>query len=832
MEANASASIARPTLGVFISRLRSYYESIWNGIAQAATESNANVLCFIGGEINSQIGSQRHWNVIYDLAGPDNVDGLIVSAALQNYVTTEEMAQFCARYAPLPMISIGSKLENIPSITIDNDVGLRELMRHLIDDHQYKRIAFIRGPKCNPEADVRYQTFIEALKEHGLPFDPNLVLPGDFTSDTGADAIRLLLDRRRLKPEAVVASDDIMAVGAYQELTKRGFNVPSDIAVTGFDDTSEARIIATPLTTIHQPLVEQGRQAVRMLLKYIREGMPPVDLTLETKLVIRESCGCSPLVSCVPHPISSDVSITISNSTLFDPRDAVLAEIQETLCPYYGNITLETVKELVDAFFAEIEGQPAVRFMPLFSHLLRVSTMNTSRTDLDAGIISKWQDVLSILRRKALPYKRPEIAADIDALLHQGYTLITQIAERAHSNLRVQAEESIFVQSEIVRDINAASDTRQIADVLAQSLPRMGIRTCALALYEEKNIPPRLSRLIMVCYGGERLGLEPGGRFFPSRQLIPPDVLPSGKLPFLGVRPLVLRDTHIGFVVMEMLAGHRTMCDTYEELTGQISSALYKVLLLQQIRQSNQDLQQRAAEMVEANIQLEQFAYIASHDLQEPLRMVASYLGLLEKRYQDSLDADAREFIGYAIDGAQRMKQMIDDLLAYSRVATSGQPFEVTDCEQLLAQALSNLKIAIKEADALITHDPLPSLMADGTQLVSVFQNLIGNALKFRADRQPQIHISAEQRAGEWVFSVRDNGIGIEPEYAERIFVIFSRLHTQAEYPGTGIGLVICRKVLERHGGRIWIESQLGEGATFFFTIPAHSSSGISSRLT
>jgi hypothetical protein len=286
------------------------------------------------------------------------------------------------------------------------------------------------------------------------------------------------------------------------------------------------------------------------------------------------------------------------------------------------------------------------------------------------------------------------------------------------------------------------------------------------------------------------------------------------------VRPLLSRDIHLGFVVMEMHAGSRSMYDAYDAFSDQIGSALYRAILLQQIRQSNEELQERAAELAEVNAQLEQFAYVASHDLQEPLRMVTSYLQLVEKRYKDKLDADAEEFIGYAVDGAARMKRMINDLLAYSRVTTRGQPLASTNCENSLAQTLSNLEVAIKDNSVLITQDPLPTVMADGTQLMIVFQNLIENAIKFHADRQPHIHISAERKEDEWLFSVQDNGIGIAPEYSERVFAIFSRLHPHTKYPGTGIGLAICKRVLERHGGRIWVESQLGEGTTIFFTLP------------
>ena len=235
--------------------------------------------------------------------------------------------------------------------------------------------------------------------------------------------------------------------------------------------------------------------------------------------------------------------------------------------------------------------------------------------------------------------------------------------------------------------------------------------------------------------------------------------------------------------------------------------------------EARQKLEESVAELGRSNADLQQFAYVASHDLQEPLRMVSSYTQLIARRYKGKLDADADEFIAFAVDGANRMQRLILDLLAYSRVNTAGRQFEPTAMETVLTAALNNLTNAVKESQAIITHDPLPAVMGDDKQLAQLFQNLLSNAVKFGGAQPPRIHISAKQTDGEWLFSVRDHGIGLDPQYADRIFVIFQRLHTREEYPGTGIGLAICKKIVERHGGRMWVESELGKGATFYFTL-------------
>ncbi|MGL5033661.1 MAG: ATP-binding protein, partial [Microcystaceae cyanobacterium] len=237
------------------------------------------------------------------------------------------------------------------------------------------------------------------------------------------------------------------------------------------------------------------------------------------------------------------------------------------------------------------------------------------------------------------------------------------------------------------------------------------------------------------------------------------------------------------------------------------------------LRQAD-ELAELAENLKRSNADLKKFAYVASHDLQEPLNQVANYVQLLEMRYCENLDDDAKDFIGFAVEGVSLMQTLIDDVLSYSKVDIQSAEIALTDTQLAFERAIANLRLRITETEAVVTQDPLPSVMADSTQLMQVFQNLLANAIKFRTTEPPKIHVSATRLEDCWLFSVEDNGIGIDPQFSDRIFIIFQRLHTRDEYSGTGMGLAICKKIVEGHRGRIWVESEPGKGSTFFFTVP------------
>ncbi|MBD3884076.1 GAF domain-containing protein [Phormidium tenue FACHB-886] len=331
--------------------------------------------------------------------------------------------------------------------------------------------------------------------------------------------------------------------------------------------------------------------------------------------------------------------------------------------------------------------------------------------------------------------------------------------------------------------------------------------------FPQEVFPPESARLYTKGRIGTLTDVE-GDKAIPSCLV---GYLRQFKVQAKLVVPIMAKEELWGLLIAHQCSQPRQWQDAEAELLKQLADQIG--IALTQAQLLEQEIRQRQ-ELARSNTELQQFAYIASHDLQEPLRMVTSYLQLLERRYKGKLDADADDFINFAVDGAIRMKTLITDLLLYSRVGTHGKAFEHIDSRLAVERALANLTLAIEESGATVLYDALPEVTADLSQLTQLFQNLISNAIKFRGEAPPIIQIAAQTHDQSWLFSVQDNGIGIEPQYAERIFVIFQRLHNRSEYPGTGIGLALCKKIVERHGGKIWIQSDPPQGTTFYFTLP------------
>jgi len=618
---------ARPTLGYLAAEVMSAYNvSVLAGIIEAAQEQNANLISFLGGVLrfapDDPFTHQR--NTLYDLITTSNIDGLIINSTVGNYVNTQELKDFCNYYRPLPMVSIAETIPGIASILVDNERGMRDVIVHLIEKHGCRRIAFIRGPEDNDEAERRYHAYTQVLAEYGLPFNPDLVAPGTFLGPSGAAAIHLLLDERKQQPGkdfgAVVAASDAMAIGALEALQERGIRAPDDVAVVGFDDTEDAKSITPPLTTVRQPLFEQGKRATEKLLtlsRSTRSGEPVFDQTiLHTELIVRQSCGC--LDSAVAQAEVQATTTSDSWSPLGESLQVALAtrrqEILSEMTQVVSHDSLikdprQGAERLLDAFSADLKNESPGAFLSTLENNLR-QVVRTS------GSVAAWQGVLSALRRHILPHlDNHEVLSRAENLWQQARVMIGEMAWRAQVQQGLQTERRTLMLQGISQALITCTNVPELMDVLARELPRLGIPSCYLSLYDRQGAlgtnpwaSIEWSRLMLAYDENGRVELAPDGQRFPSSQLIPEGMLPRDRPFSMIIEPLYFQEDQIGFVLFEMRPQEGPV---YEVLRGQISSALQGALILQERRKAEAERERLLVALERRALQLKTAAEVS-----------------------------------------------------------------------------------------------------------------------------------------------------------------------------------------------------------------------------
>lgn len=573
-----------PTIGMLLHDMSEYHQAIWSGVADTTREHDVNFITFAGAMLQDPRAFMGQGNILYDLATAESLDGLITVTTLGNFVPQEELEEFCYRYTPLPIVSIGVMLKNLPGVTVDNEKGLHDLLIHLIADHEYRRIAFIKGPEENLEAKQRYQVYTDVLTSYDLPFDPALVVSGDFTSESGIVAMKELLDRN-VDFEAVLVSNDLMAFGALKVLQAQGINIPETVAVTGFDDLKESKYTIPPLTTVRQPIYELGCRAVEMILAQLQgEEIPQLE-TLPTALVVRRSCGCQDhAVMQAAVELQGDhgdrPATHESFKLAFDARrQKLLTEMTQTIETPVESLDANWGERLLETFFTEVTNEASGAFLSTLEEILR-------RVMEAGGDIDVWQGLISVLRRHTLPCLADKrIWLQAEDLWGQARVLIGEIGQQVQKYQQLQARKQTQLLNKIGRALITTFDVKELLDVLAQELPRLGMPSCYLSLYENPETPTEWSRLMLTyneadaSHPGGRIEVEPGGRRFPSRYLMPEGFLPQERQFNMVLEPLYFREDQIGFILFEV--GPREG-RVYETLRTQLSGALKGALLLQE----------------------------------------------------------------------------------------------------------------------------------------------------------------------------------------------------------------------------------------------------------
>ena len=584
----------RPTIGLFIESAsdmgQGYYPDILAGVAATIETLDANLFCFTGGCFygvpDILFDDQR--NILYEVASPDNLDGLIIVSSIGNYAPSEEIRNLYPRYAPLPTVTIGTPINGTPTVTVDNRKGMIDTMAHLIEVHHYRRIAFIRGPEDSPDAEIRYQVYKDMLTRYAIPFDPNLVVPGLFRFISGMNAIRTLMDERQVEFDAIIGANDHMALGALGELQARGFVVPYDVAVTGFDNIHQTRNIVPPITTVGQPLFQLGEKAVHILLARIAGEEVPEQTILPTELVVRRSCGC------LKTQVSVNGSQPVGFKTIYESlaqclslrRDAILADLVE-MVDFAVSPGQDGAVLLLDSFIDEVVHGENGRFIKTIDRLLRVIIAG------DGHIVS-WQSVVAVLRDHIMfSFRQDVISAQASTLLYEAQVFISGEIRNVEAQGYLRTDRQNWLLHDIGQMLITTLEMEGLMDGIAESIRRLEIPGCYLVFYEDPEpysypqAPPEWSHLIMACNENGRIPLNPAHQRFPTRILIPTNTLPQERRFAMMVQPLYFREEQIGYILLER-GPHEG--NIYEVLHGQIASALKGALLLQAHKHAEAEL--------------------------------------------------------------------------------------------------------------------------------------------------------------------------------------------------------------------------------------------------
>ncbi len=566
--------------------------ALWAGVNDVVQAQGANLIAFAGEALESEEGFIAQANILYDLVAPHLVDGLVIfGGMLAHEIGSARARAFIKRYLPLPMVNVSEVMAEMPHVLVDNYQGMRAIVMHLVADHARRRIAFIRGPEGHVEAETRYQAYVDVLTEHGLPVDPALVAPGGFGLDLGERAIEILLDERQVTLDAVVGVNDYMATQAIQSLRRRGFEIPGDVAVVGFDDRPESKFLDPSLTTVSQPWYTIGQRAGELLMAQLRGDPAPDEILVAPELVVRRSCGC--FSRQLRDVIVSYETIGADNSGGGAEQACIVDEemLLQAVMPRITGVDRESVRSLIDAFTRAVvaEDDRDAEFLTILETILR--RIVTARGD-----VSVWQHLISTLRRQAVTgcgfeagIQEVPTLARAENLWHQARILIGRWESRVESQARLRDLQRFTRLQQMGEGMRATETVSELMDVLVGDLPTLGISRCYLSLYEDPTSPTAWSHLLLAYDEHGRRALDQIDRRFPSPHLMPPALFPASYS--LVVEPLYFRDNQLGLVLFEADPWQGT---TYHVLRGQISSALKGTLLLEEVEERAHQIQAAA----------------------------------------------------------------------------------------------------------------------------------------------------------------------------------------------------------------------------------------------
>lgn len=788
----------------FLEPIHMYQLEVINGFISILPEYNVELYVIVGGVLEpSRYFSQ--FNKIYELVTKESFDGIVMTTSLGMYASKEKFSSFLKKFEGLPLVFLGTGPIEYKQVVVDNRKGMEEIVRHFTRDHHYQRIAFITGPAGNREAEARFAAYKAVLAESGLPFDANFVYEGQFSSEDGTKAVRTFLDERKLNPDAIIASNDAMAIWAMKELDRRGIKIPLQIAVAGFDDTVEASGVLPALTTARQPFALMAKHVLENLIAMINsESVAPMEY-VPAELVIRQSCGCISEYGGLNNPVSGRIVGNGEDASFESQRLAFFQELEKLQIGKHTKIEKDQAEKIFNTLYSHlVKAREELSLESLFASLSGLVSINTD--------VCLFQDALALAVNLLLPpFQDSKTLEKTDFFSQSARTFVAaiqiwQLKSDKIESLRLNNQISLI--SEV---LVSAIETPELREVIYNNFPSISIKNFLISEYVPGSDGKEYANLIAliqngVPYKGKEV-LYSSHILFPGKEL-------SFSSNLYFVMPLICQGDRLGYVMYGKTEWKQIL---YSIVTRDLAKSLYICKLIKKQKIAEERLEHR-------NRELQDFAQIASHDLQEPLRKIIVFGEKLEQTLPEKTGDLEMDYLKRMLHATTRMRELITGLLSYSRVSTQARPAKRLDLNTVITEVLTDLEVRINETKGSVETGELPSILADPLQMRQLFQNLIGNALKYHRDGvPPAIVIQSLTEDNYHTITIADNGIGFDNRNSERIFGIFQRAVGKNEYEGTGVGLAICKKIIERLGGSITAIGNPGKGSLVKVKIPVTS---------
>lgn len=712
----------KPTIGFLFGNFdAAYMRTLWAGMVDTARMRGAHLLCFKGESLQPAGQTPpKSSNILYALPSPELVDGLILTGVVGVDVGHDEWRRFCASFSGLPVLTLGGSADGFPAIEVDNAHGIRELVRHQVEIHGHRRIGFIQGPSGNADAELRYRAYADALEAHGVAVDPALVLPGDFTFNSGRQAIQRLFSQPGVEVDAILAANDLSALGAMEALAELGRHVPDDVAVVGFDDQPESRAATPPLTTVRQPVYAMGVQAVERMLRMLKGERDAETVTLPTMMVARQSCGCAnPAIARVVE--RSDAPTPDMEDDEFQAH--LLNTLEDLLSPQHQAVTSGQSAELVEALFADCGQTGSSRCLALLYHIFEHSIVRQQS-------IVEWHDALSALRRMLLDRTLDRaVRIRVNTLFQQARILLGEMMRQAQGHTHLDSGVITGYIRNVARELNANFHLDQMRDILARALRMFDIPRGYVMLYDTPDEPLESAHLVF-AYDDGRLVSRPAESFSPKRLFL--DQMEIGKhaVSFM-VEALYLETRQIGLALFEIGPSNSLV---YEMLRTQVSSSLHGAILLQRQREARQILEVQPI-------------------IQQVLKALEHLTATSDTLTEISADmASGAEEISHQVTSVSKSSEHISDVIQNVSAAAAQEAASITEIASTVDRVMDRVNLAVESARN--ANATMTDLSASSRQVGEILDSISGVAKQTKFLALYAAIIAAQSGSFESNFSV------------------------------------------------------------------------------